>query len=529
MSTATMTEKTVTLIPATISRYTSAPINEVRKRRAAAYARVSTDHAEQLTSYEAQVDYYTKMIHERADWEFVTVYTDEGISATSTAKREGFNRMVADAMAGRIDLIVTKSVSRFARNTVDSLSTIRKLKEHGTEVYFEKENIWTFDSKGELLISIMSSLAQEESRSISENVTWGQRKRFSDGKVSVPYSRFLGYDKGENGTLKLNEAEAVIVRRIFAMFLEGATPHTIAKTLTDEGIPTPAGRTVWSQTTVRGMLTNEKYKGDALLQKSYIADFLTKKQVVNKGEIPQYYVEGAHEAIVDPVVFEMVQQELLTRKGGKNRHSGVGMFSSRIKCGQCGSWYGSKIWHSNSKYRRVVYQCNHKWGGDQKCGTPHLDEETIKRQFVAAVNKLLVDKDEILANFAEIKAELFDGIQLEAERRELQSELAVVADLIPKTIAENARVAQDQTEYQKRYNALVERFDVAKARLAEVTELLTARKTRGEKLDSFIRELAAQPALISELDERLWVTLLDYATVGLDGEVRFTFKDGTEI
>jgi DNA invertase Pin-like site-specific DNA recombinase len=266
------------MIPATISRFTSIPINEVRKRKTAGYARVSTDHEEQLTSYEAQVDYYTKYIESREDWEFVSVYTDEGISATSTAKRDGFNKMVADALAGCIDLIVTKSVSRFARNTVDSLSTIRKLKEHGAEVYFEKENIWTFDGKGELLITIMSSLAQEESRSISENCTWGQRKRFSDGKVCVPYSRFLGYDRAEGGGLVINEEQAVTVRLIYKMFLEGATPFAIANHLTERGILSPGGKPKWNQSAIKSILTNEKYKGDALLQKSYTVDFLTKKK-----------------------------------------------------------------------------------------------------------------------------------------------------------------------------------------------------------------------------------------------------------
>ena len=289
------TKKAVTMIPATISRFTAAPINEQRKRRVAAYARVSTDHEEQLTSYEAQVDYYTKYIMGREDWEFVSVYTDEGISATSTAKREGFKKMVADALAGRIDLIVTKSVSRFARNTVDSLQTIRQLKDKGIECYFEKEGIWTFDGKGELLITIMSSLAQEESRSISENCTWGQRKRFSDGKVCVPYSRFLGYDRGEEGGLVINEEEAVTVRLIYKMFLEGATPHSIAKHLTERGILSPGGKEKWNQSAVKSILTNEKYKGDALLQKSYTVDFLTKKKKMNEGEIPQYYVENSHE------------------------------------------------------------------------------------------------------------------------------------------------------------------------------------------------------------------------------------------
>ena len=212
---------TVTKIPATVSRFTAAPIAAKTKRKVAAYARVSTDHEDQQNSYEAQCDYYTTYIQGNDEWEFAGIYADEGISGTSTKRREGFNRMVEDALAGKIGLILTKSVSRFARNTVDSLTTIRKLKEHGTEVYFEKENIWTFDSKGELLISIMSSLAQEESRSISLNVTWGQRKRFADGKATVPFGRFLGYDRGEHGELVINEEEADTVRIIYAEFVAG--------------------------------------------------------------------------------------------------------------------------------------------------------------------------------------------------------------------------------------------------------------------------------------------------------------------
>ena len=247
----------VRIIPATINRVTSAPIAACTKRKVAGYARVSTDMEEQQTSYEAQLDYYTNYIKSREDWEFVSVYTDEGISATSTKHREGFQNMVADALAGKIDLIVTKSVSRFARNTVDSLTTIRKLKKHGTEVYFEKENIWTFDSKGELLLTIMSSLAQEESRSISENVRWGQRKKFSDGRYSLNYSHFLGYDKGEDGSLVINDEQAKIVRRIFGEFLAGYTPFQIAKRLTADSIPTPAGKKKWSYTTVRRVLSNE--------------------------------------------------------------------------------------------------------------------------------------------------------------------------------------------------------------------------------------------------------------------------------
>ena len=241
------------------------PSVTAKKRRVAGYARVSTDSDEQFTSYEAQVDYYTKFIQSKPDWEFAKVYTDEGISATNTKRREGFKEMVADALAGKIDLIVTKSVSRFARNTVDSLVTIRKLKENGVECYFEKEGIYTFDGKGELLITIMSSLAQEESRSISENVTWGQRKRFSDGKVSMPYKRFLGYEKGEDGQPVVNEKEAAVVKLIYRLFLDGKTSSGICKYLENLNILSPGGSSKWSKTTVDSILTNEKYKGDALL------------------------------------------------------------------------------------------------------------------------------------------------------------------------------------------------------------------------------------------------------------------------
>ncbi|MDD4135420.1 MAG: recombinase family protein, partial [Eubacteriales bacterium] len=266
------------MIPATRSLHTQSPIGQNTKRKVAAYARVSTGTEEQLTSYEAQVDYYTAYIQGTPDWLFAGVYTDEGISALSTRNRDGFNRMVSDALAGKIDLIVTKSVSRFARNTVDSLTTVRKLKQHKVEVFFEKENIYTFDGKGELLLTILSSLAQEESRSISDNVKWGQRKRFADGKVSLPYKKFLGYEKGEDGRPAIVESEAVIVRMIYRLFMEGMTPSAIAKRLKEAGILTPGGKTVWQASTVRSILTNEKYRGDAILQKSFTVDFLTKKK-----------------------------------------------------------------------------------------------------------------------------------------------------------------------------------------------------------------------------------------------------------
>lgn len=388
--------KSVIIIPAAKKKNAGGSADRRKKRRVAAYARVSTDHEEQQSSYEAQVDYYTEYIKRREDWEFVSVYADEGITGCNTRKREGFNQMVADALNGRIDLIITKSVSRFARNTVDSLTTIRRLKEHGVECYFEKENIWTLDGKGELLLTIMSSLAQEESRSISQNCTWGQRKRFADGKVSVPFGRFLGYDRGEDGNLVLNEQQAVVVRRIYGLFLQGRSPYAIAKVLTQEGIPSPGGKGVWAQSTVRSILCNEKYKGDALLQKVYTVDFLSKKKKVNEGEIPQYYVEGNHEAIISPAVFDAVQRQMQQRRQERKRQSCAGVFSGRIKCGSCGGWYGPKVWHSNDKYRKVVWQCNDKFQGRETCRTPHLDEKMLQRLFVRAVNLIFSGREEVM-------------------------------------------------------------------------------------------------------------------------------------
>ena len=524
-----MPSKNVTTIPATISRYASLPLSAPVKRKVAGYARVSTDSDEQFTSYEAQIDYYTSYIQSHEEWDFVAVYTDEGITGTSTKHREGFKQMIADALAGKIDLIVTKSVSRFARNTVDSLTTIRKLKEHGTEVYFEKENIWTFDSKGELLITIMSSLAQEESRSISENCTWGQRKRMADGKVSVPFSRFLGYDRGEDGNLIINPKEAAIVRDIYRLFLSGLTPHAIAKNLTERGIPTPGGKNKWSQGTVQSILTNEKYKGDALLQKCYTADFLTKRQVRNHGEVPQYYVEGNHEAIIPPYTYELVQQEFQRRKSVRGRYSGVDLFASRIRCGECGAFYGSKVWHSNSKYRKVIYRCNGKYDGDSTCRTPHLQEEEIKAMFVRVVNQLLDVKDEVIANLEVVSSALLNTQELVTKKAVLKTEMDAISEQVLNMIAENARLPLEQVEYKRKYAALENRHAELKAKHDRLDAEIADKVSRMESFQQFITTLREQEGLVQEFDDGLWGSLVDVVTVYSEKDIRFTFRDGTII
>ena len=397
------------------------------------------------------------------------------------------------------------------------------------ECFFEKENIWTFDGKGELLITIMSSLAQEESRSISENCTWGQRKRMADGRVAVPFEHFLGYDRGEHGELVINEEQAKTVRLIYDLFLQGLTPHSIAKRLTEMGIPTPRKKTVWNQTTVRSILTNEKYKGDALMQKCYTENFITKKQLTNRGELPQYYVEGDHEAIIPPETFELVQQEMNRRLSKDKRYSGVDIFSSRLICGECGSYYGAKVWHSNSKYRRVIYRCNHKYHESKTCETPHVTEDEIKSWFISALNKLFACKDEVISNLEAINHLLFDTDALEKESAQLEAEMELAGELVQKAIAENARGAQDQQAYKRRFDELTKRYEALKQLHDEVERQIAERISRRVAMRQFITTLQAQTELVKEFNPTLWGILLDHATIHSKDDVRFTFKDGTEI
>lgn len=521
--------KSITMIPATKNKFTALPTASIAKRRVAGYARVSTDSDEQFTSYEAQIDYYTQYISKRDDWQFVKVYTDEGISGCNTKHRDGFNEMIEDALAGKIDLIVTKSVSRFARNTVDSLTTVRKLKEHGVEVFFEKENIYTFDSKGELLITIMSSLAQEESRSISENVTWGQRKRFADGKVSMPYSHFLGYDRGENGQPVVNEAEAVTVRMIYRLFLQGKTPSGICRHLEELGISTPAGKKNWRASTVLSILQNEKYKGDALLQKCFTLDFLTKKMKKNEGEVPQYYVENSHPAIVDAIDFDMVQAEIARRQRLGRSYSGASIFASKLICGDCGGFYGQKVWHSNDAYRKVIWRCNGKFKGDAKCGTPTLDTDTIKEMFLRAYNEMMGPRDSVIEACGEMLALVGDFTTLDEQIESLNEEIQVVTELVSQCIKDNATRQQSQEEYNRKYNGLVKRYEKAVAKLNGITEERSKRADRERELRIFISTLQRQPLILEEWSEELWLTLLDTATVHRDGRITFLFKNGAEI
>lgn len=523
-----MTPRSVTVIPPTVAQ---AALNNVlsmtQKKRVAAYARVSTDDPEQLTSYDAQKDYYTNYIKSKDEWIFAGMFADKDRSGTTTKGRDDFNRMIKMALNGEIDLIITKSISRFARNTVDTLTTVRKLKAKGVEVYFEKENLYTLDPKVEVVLTIMSSLAQEESRSISENVTWGQRKRFADGKVSLPYKQFLGYEKGVNNLPEIVHAEAKIVRLIYKLFLQGRTYNAIRKYLEDEGVPSPAGKKRWYVGTIISILTNEKYMGDAILQKTFTVDFLTKTVKKNEGEVPQYYVKNSHPAIISPEVFAMAQAEFDRRDAMIQQPCGTGPFSGKLLCAECGDYLGSKQWHTGTKYARTVWRCFHRHKDGHACGTRHVHEDALQQAFVEVFNRAFINREELREDAQMILDLLTDTTDIDREMATLKDECAVVMEMLKKAVADNTAFAQDQNEYQRRYETLVDRYDATKDKLDALENEQQSRLARRAEIEWFFAELDGQKDILTEFDEELWYNTVESVLVGAGDVVTFIFRGGT--
>lgn len=356
--------RNVMVIPARPQMRRGGSAEDAPKLRVGAYCRVSTDNEEQASSYEAQIEHYTAFIQSNPKWELAGIFADDGITGTNTKKRDEFKKMIETCLSGEIALVVTKSISRFARNTLDCLKYIRKLKEHGVAVFFEKENINTLDSKGEVLLTIMASLAQQESQSLSQNVKMGIQFRYQQGEVMVNHNRFLGYTKDEEKRLVIVPAEAEVVKRIFREYLEGASLIQIGRGLEEDGVLTAANRPIWRAEAIRKILINEKYMGDALLQKTVTVDFLTKKRVENDGLVPQYYVENNHEAIIPRELFLMVQQEMVRRanltsgKDGKKRiYSGKYAFSGIVSCEHCGDIYRRITWNNRGVPLHCLEMC----------------------------------------------------------------------------------------------------------------------------------------------------------------------------
>jgi len=521
----------VRVIPSTINPVTLSPLNELSRRKVAAYARVSTDDEDQATSYETQVKHYTEFIQKKPEWEYVKVYADDGISGTSTKRRESFNEMINDALDGKIDLIITKSISRFARNTLDTIFYTRKLKAKGIEVYFEKENLWSLDDKTEFLLTIMASMAQEESRSISQNVTIGKRWGMKEGRVSWAYSNMLGYTK-ENDKILIVENEAILVRKIYQLFLrEGKTCTGIAEYLKEKEIPTPSGKSYkWTKNTVNSILRNEKYKGDALLQKTYTTDYLEHKVEKNQGHLPQYYVENSHPAIIDKEEWEIVQAELMRRDKIGAAYSGNSVFSSKLICGDCGGFYGRKIWHSTSKYARAVYRCNCKYNKNQdKCQTPALTEEAIKEKFVIAYNQVMNDKERITDDIKDVIKLLSDTSEQDAKIIDLQNKMEVISGLVEKMIKENTKTTQDQAEFTRKYEEYSAEYESNKNSLDRALEKRAYKQSQEIKMKAYLEEIKKADTYLPEWSNDVWMIIIEKAIVNRDKTITFKFTSGTEI
>ena len=517
------TAKNVMVIPARRRLGNTVQAEERPKLRVAAYCRVSTDSDEQATSYEAQVEHYTAFIKQNSEWEFAGIFADDGISGTNTKKREEFNRMIGECMAGNIDLIVTKSISRFARNTLDCLKYIRELKEKNIPVFFEKENINTMDSKGEVLLTIMASLAQQESQSLSQNVKLGLQYRYQNGEVQVNHNRFLGYTKDEDGHLIIEPVEAEVVKRIYREYLEGASLLQICRSLKADSILTAANKPHWRPETVKKILQNEKYIGDALLQKTYTVDFLTKKRVKNNGIVPQYYVENSHEPIIPRELFMQVQEEMVRRanlRGGKDGnkrvYSSKYALSSIVYCGQCGDIYRRVHWN-NRGYKSIVWRCVSRLEEKgSECTAPTINEETLQTAVVKAINELLANKEPFLQalqkNIATILNEENDNAtnDIDSKLEELQQQLLIQA----KSKNDYEDVADEIYHLRElKQNALVENAEREgkRQRIAEMTD--------------FFNEQSCE---LEEYDEQLVRRLIEKVTVFHD-KFAVEFKSGVEI
>lgn len=513
------------MIPARRKTARQSASAEIPKTRVAAYCRVSTDSEEQETSYEAQVEHYRNYISEKPEWELAGIYADEGISGTSTKKRDDFNRMIDDCMAGKIDMVVTKSISRFARNTLDCLKFIRQLKEKEIPVYFEKESINTMDAKGEVLLTIMASLAQQESQSMSQNIRLGIQYRFQQGKMQVNFSRFLGYTRDEEGRCVIVPEEAKTVKRIFREYLEGASLVEICRGLEADGILTGAHKEKWRPETVQKMLRNEKYMGDALLQKTYTTDFITKKKVVNNGIAPQYYVENSHEAIIPKNLFMRVQEEMERRS---NLTSGTGrkkrLYSSKyalsgiVFCGHCGEIFRRIRWN-NRGCRSTVWRCVSrvlKKSSEVDCPARTLHEETLHEAVVVAINQVLALDETFFENY----------------RKSLDAALGANSELslreIEELLTEKQRVLVSLSPEDPRYEMVADEIYGLRDRKQQVLMDDANRETAVRRAEELMEFVMAQEDEIEKYDDSLVRKLIEKVTV-YDDRINISFKSGVDV
>ena len=518
-----MAEKNITVIPARKRVGSTAAKEKVKKLRVAAYCRVSTETEEQNSSYEVQVAHYTEFIKKNAEWEFAGIFADDGISGTNTKKREEFNRMIDECMEGNIDLVITKSISRFARNTLDCLKYIRQLKDKNIAVFFEKENINTMDAKGEVLLTIMASLAQQESQSLSQNVKLGLQYRYQQGKVQVNHNRFMGYTKDEEGNLIIVPEEADIIKRIYREYLEGKSLAGIGRDLEKDGILTAAGKPRWRPETIKKILMNEKYIGDALLQKTFTVDFLTKKRVKNEGHVPQYYVENSHEAIIPKELFLQAQEELHRRNNiytgadkNKRLYSSKYALSTITFCGDCGDIYRRVYWNIRGR-KEFVWRCVTRIEqGPETCKNRTVKEGDLYDAVMTAINRLLAGGDNMIKTLEEnIHVVIGDTTEYK---------ISEINNLLEEKQKEVISLANKGKDYEFLANEIDKLREERQSLLVEDASL-SGENDRIDELIGFIRRNKYRTLLY---DDTLVRKLIQSVTVYEDHFV-VSFKSGIEI
>lgn len=512
-----------------------------QQTRMAAYCRVSTDSAEQKTSYETQKQVYTDMIARRKDWTMVGIYADEGISGTRADKRPEFNKMIKDCLAGKIDYIITKSVSRFARNTVECLEFVRMLKARNIGILFEEQNIDTLKCDSELYLVIYAGFAQSESESMSKNITWAFRKNFEDGKVVFNYSKMVGYRKGNDGNPEIIPEEAEIIRNINDWFLAGKTPREIIDLLITDGIQTKCGKQKWSVGTIQSILRNEKYCGDAILQKTVTIDCISKTHKKNTGEAPMYYVHNNHEAIVTREQFNKVQEELLRRntivpKNASKAISAQGRYSRYalteiMHCDECGSRYKRCTW-AKKGVRKIVWRCMSRIEhGTQYCkNSPSLEESKLHQAIVRAINRFNQENETTYRLL--MKASLSDALgiggsneEMELLTRRIDSLNKKMMALVSEAVAEGQSIDDNEGEFKEISDEIAQLNN----RVSAIKELMTNDENAKNRLESINAKVEELKDGIAEYDDTIVRQMIECIKVYDDNKIEVIFGGGTSI
>lgn len=512
-----------------------------RQLRVAAYCRVSTDDEEQLTSYEAQQNYYTDKIMTNREWTMAGIFADEGITGTSARKRPEFLKMIRLCKQKKIDIVLTKSISRFARNTVDCLNYIRALRELGIAVIFEKENINTLEADSEILITMPGAFAQAESESISANVRWGKRQAMREGKTIIQYNRLYAYEKGEDGKPKIIQEQSDVVRSIYDQYLSGASLRMIKDRLEAEQIPNVTGGSQWTITAIRSILTNEKYCGDVLLQKTYISDCISRKVIRNTGQLPMYLVQNHHEGIVERKTFDAVQAEMARRSAGKSpskKNAPTGMtsyaskyaLSERLVCGECGTLYRRCTWSKQGR-KRIVWRCVSRLDyGTKYChNSPTLDEEPLQKAILAAINSVMSQKSTLIRQITSaMEMELAPVPGESMSLADIERRLGELNDQTRELVAESAR-AEDASACTAQLRAVMNEAAVLKEKRALIEEQRQSNAQAVRRIEDAAAAMAQASTHISEWDEALIRQLVDTVKVNSAEKITVFLRGGVQV